>query len=124
MAQSVVIVDDSFGSSPVDELTFQLAYQMGLNCEPHYSVPATLTEVLWIPEEYPDPNFNSVQIVECHNCCDCCGGLVMVVVALWDFDIDRCFDYFLPFGEYTNRREMIEGIQAYNDTREGAYDDR
>lgn len=67
------------------------------------------------PEDGDACFHSSVVIFEKRNICDCCGGLVSDLVAIWDFDFDRSCDFFIPFGSYCTGRELVEGVEAYKE---------
>lgn len=75
-------------------------------------LPVIPIVIQWVPDTLRHPLRNSILFLRKNSVCSCgCGE--PDVVAVIDYDTIRCFDYFLPIGEYVNRREWDDGINAY-----------
>ncbi len=98
---------------PHDDPWPDIGYLLG-HTGPKHPVPAVVTEVVWVPFEAGGPNADSLMILS-NYICPCCGGIYKDIAALWDFDFDRAADFFIPYGEYVNGRQLDEGIQAYRE---------
>lgn len=94
-----------------------LKYQLGCD-EPNHPLPVLPLEVRYYPWTAHHSMHNSIVIEEHSLLCPCCGGIQRYMVAIFDFNFDRCMDYHFPVGCYVNARQMDEGITAYQEEQE------
>lgn len=78
--------------------------------EPRYPMPAIPLKVVWTPS-IDDPFHDTIVIYTIGEPRPCCGN-TKILVALFDYDDGRCFNWFLPIGEYVNARQFEEGVRA------------
>lgn len=86
-------------------------YAMGRK-EPRYPLPAIPVTVEWHGWSQPDPFHGSVTWMERRQFCDC-GGLMYDLVAIVDYNWDRCMDFSYRAGVYVAGQELEDGIALY-----------
>lgn len=82
--------------------------------KPHFPVPAIPLQVEVNRWAESGPYHNSITIS--HK-----GGHHLV--AIFDYNFDRCMDFHYKVGVYVNEREIYEGIQEYMKERRGVQKD-
>lgn len=86
--------------------------------KPRYPVPAIKISTDFVKTEDDGPNEFSIIMWNIILCPSCQDHYVDRLACLWDFNIQRCKFFFLKVGAYTNRRQVKEGIEAYNEINE------
>ena len=113
----IVIHHRPFGSYALEDgrrymSAFDTAYALGYIEPDRRLLPVPKYIVEWFPFGVNSEFSNSIVIHEVR-ICECCGCYYWVMVAIWDFNYDRCLDFFLVCGEYMNAEQIEVGLEAY-----------
>jgi len=79
----------------------------------HFPLPAIPIVVEFHSWAEPSPFHSSITWAERSKFCDNCGGLAKGLVAIVDFNWDRCMDFNYGVGVYVAGQELEDGLSLY-----------
>lgn len=113
-------IEEHLPTSVIDQGTYTRAYTMGI-AKPRHLPPA----IRLVPEVCSagklNPFYSSLILWEVRTQCPCCGNYQWSIVAIWDFNFDRCMDFNYAYGVYVNARQIEEGIAMYQAERASSH---